>query len=111
MTLPEATGATGGAARRYPGRPHVRRALRPLRDDLHAPRGRGRLGEAEVDEALREIRVALLEADVNFVVVRKMVARIKERTVGIETSKSLTPAQQVIKAVHTSWSRPWAARP
>src|SRR5215212_4246305 len=64
-------------------------------------RGRGRLGEAEVDEALREIRVALLEADVNFVVVRKMVARIKERTVGIETSKSLTPAQQVIKAVHT----------
>jgi signal recognition particle subunit SRP54 len=62
-------------------------------------RGRGRLGEAEVDEALREIRVALLEADVNFVVVRKMVARIKERTVGIEASKSLTPAQQVIKAV------------
>jgi signal recognition particle subunit SRP54 len=63
-------------------------------------RGRGRLGPAEVDEALREIRVALLEADVNFVVVRKMVARIKERTVGIEASKSLTPAQQVIKAVH-----------
>src|SRR5215216_3839948 len=62
-------------------------------------RGRGRLGEAEVDEALREIRVALLEADVNFVVVRRMVARIKERTVGIEASKSLTPAQQVIKAV------------
>src|SRR5215217_3659188 len=64
-------------------------------------RGRGRLVEAEVDEALREIRVALLEADVNFLVVRTMVARIKERTVGIETSKSLTPAQQVIKAVHT----------
>ena len=64
-------------------------------------RGRGRLGEAEVDEALREIRVALLEADVNFVVVRNMVARIKERCVGIETSKSLSPAQQVIKAVHT----------
>src|SRR5215218_5494183 len=63
-------------------------------------RGRGRLGEAEVDEALREIRVALLEADVNFVVVRTMVSRIKERTVGIEASKSLTPAQQVIKAVH-----------
>src|SRR5215213_4382896 len=64
-------------------------------------RGRGRLGPAEVDEALREIRVALVEADVNFVVVRNMVARIKERTVGIEASKSLTPAQQVIKAVHT----------
>src|SRR5919107_1611449 len=64
-------------------------------------RGRGRLGPAEVDEALREIRVALLEADVNFVVVRSMIARIKERTVGIEASRSLTPAQQVIKAVHT----------
>ena len=64
-------------------------------------RGRGRLGPAEVDEALREIRVALLEADVNFVVVRKMVARIKERCVGIEASKSLSPAQQVIKAAHT----------
>jgi signal recognition particle subunit SRP54 len=64
-------------------------------------RGKGRLGEADVDEVLREIRTALLEADVNFVVVRNMVARIKERTVGIEASKSLTPAQQVIKAVHT----------
>ncbi|CAN5625426.1 signal recognition particle protein [soil metagenome] len=64
-------------------------------------RGRGRLGEAEVDEVLREIRVALLEADVNLGVARSMVARIKERCVGIEASKSLSPAQQVIKAVHT----------
>ena len=63
-------------------------------------RSRGRLGEAEVDEVLREIRVALLEADVNLTVVRRMVARIKERTVGIEASKSLSPAQQVIKIVH-----------
>jgi signal recognition particle subunit SRP54 len=63
-------------------------------------RGRGRLGEAEVDEALREIRLALLEADVNFQVVRGLVARIRERCVGLELSKSLTPAQQVIKAVH-----------
>ena len=63
-------------------------------------RSRGRLNEADVDEVLREIRVALLEADVNFVVVREMVKRIKERTVGIELSKALSPAQQVIKIVH-----------
>src|SRR5687767_12746712 len=63
-------------------------------------RGRGRLGEAEVDEVLREIRLALLEADVNFKVVRNLVSRIKERTVGAELSKSLSPAQQVIKIVH-----------
>ncbi|MDP9402677.1 MAG: signal recognition particle protein [Actinomycetota bacterium] len=63
-------------------------------------RSRGRLGEAEVDEVLREIRLALLEADVNFLVVKKMLARIKQRCVGIETSQSLSPAQQVIKIVH-----------
>ncbi|MDQ1439058.1 MAG: signal recognition particle subunit [Acidimicrobiaceae bacterium] len=63
-------------------------------------RSRGRLNEADVDEVLREIRVALLEADVNFIVVREMVKRIKERTVGIELSLALSPAQQVIKIVH-----------
>ncbi|HEV2368475.1 MAG TPA: signal recognition particle protein, partial [Acidimicrobiales bacterium] len=63
-------------------------------------RGRGRLGEAEVDEALREIRVALLEADVNFKVVRGLISRIRERLVGIDRSTSLTPAQQVNKSVH-----------
>jgi signal recognition particle subunit SRP54 len=63
-------------------------------------RRRGRLGDADVDEVLREIRVALLEADVNLSVARAMVSRIKERTVGLELSKSLSPAQQVIKAVH-----------
>jgi len=63
-------------------------------------RSRGRLTEADVDEVLREIRVALLEADVNFVVVREMVKRIRERTVGIELSQALSPAQQVIKIVH-----------
>ena len=63
-------------------------------------RGKGRLGEADVDEVLREIRTALLEADVSFLVVRSMVARIRERTVGAELSKSLSPAQQVIKIVH-----------
>ncbi|MDP8976844.1 MAG: signal recognition particle protein [Actinomycetota bacterium] len=63
-------------------------------------RGRGRLGEAEVDGILREIRVALLEADVNFLVVKGMVARIKERCVGTDLSKSLSPAQQVVKIVN-----------
>ncbi|MGH9181103.1 MAG: signal recognition particle protein, partial [Acidimicrobiales bacterium] len=63
-------------------------------------RGRGRLGEAEVDEVLREIRLALLEADVNFLVVKKMVGRIRERCIGADLSQSLTPAQQVIKIVH-----------
>src|SRR5919199_3594431 len=63
-------------------------------------RGRGRLSEADVDAALREIRLALLEADVNFRVVKDLVARIREATVGAELSKSLTPAQQVIKIVN-----------
>src|SRR3954469_16710338 len=63
-------------------------------------RGRGRLGDAEVDEVLREIRLALLEADVNFKVVRNLVGRIRERCVGAELSQSLSPSQQVIKIVH-----------
>jgi signal recognition particle subunit SRP54 len=63
-------------------------------------RGKGRISEADVDEVLHEIRVALLEADVNFKVVRGFVARIKERAVGAELSKALNPAQQVIKIVH-----------
>jgi signal recognition particle subunit SRP54 len=64
-------------------------------------RSRGRLGEADVDAVLREIRVALLEADVNYKVVKDIVARIKEQCVGVDLSASLTPAQQVIKIVHS----------
>src|SRR3954471_7031953 len=63
-------------------------------------RSRGRLGEKEVDEVLREIRLALLEADVNFRVVKGVVARIKEKCLGADLSQSLSPAQQVIKIVH-----------
>jgi signal recognition particle subunit SRP54 len=63
-------------------------------------RSRGRLSEADVDEILREIRLALLQADVNIKVVRGFVARIKEKTTGLELSESLTPGQQVIKYVH-----------
>jgi len=61
---------------------------------------RGRLSEADVDVALREVRVALLEADVNFKLVKEFVGRIRERTVGIELSRTITPGQQVIKIVH-----------
>jgi signal recognition particle subunit SRP54 len=63
-------------------------------------RGRGRLGDAEVAEVLREIRVALLEADVNLAVVRDLIERIRARCTSAELSKSLTPAQQVIKIVN-----------
>jgi len=63
-------------------------------------RGRGRLSEADVDEVMREIRVALLEADVNFTVVKGLIERVRERCLGAEVSESLTPAQQVVKIVH-----------
>ncbi len=63
-------------------------------------RGKGRLGEEDVDAVLREIRVALLEADVNLLVVRNLVNRIREECIGADLSQSLTPAQQVIKIVH-----------
>ncbi len=61
---------------------------------------RGVLTEADVDAALREVRLALLEADVNYKVVKSFIKRVKEQTVGRETRKGLTPAQQVIKIVH-----------
>jgi signal recognition particle subunit SRP54 len=68
-------------------------------------RGRGRLSEADVDEALREIRLALLQADVNLRVVRDFVTRIREELVGLDLSQSLTPSQQVIKVVHDEMKR------
>lgn len=63
-------------------------------------KGRGYLKEEDVDVALREIRLALLEADVNFKVVRSLITRIKEKAVGKEVLESLTPGQQVVKIVH-----------
>jgi signal recognition particle subunit SRP54 len=63
-------------------------------------RRRGTLSEADVEEVLREIRLALLEADVNFTVVRNLVGRIRERAVGVEVSKALNPVQQVVKIVN-----------
>ncbi len=63
-------------------------------------RGKGRLSEADIDEVMREVRVALLEADVNIKVVRGFVERVKARIVGTDLSKALNPGQQVIKYVH-----------
>ncbi len=63
-------------------------------------RGKGRLSEADVDATLREIRLALLEADVNVSVARDLLDRVKERAVGEEVHKSLTPGQQVVKIVN-----------
>ncbi|MGH8884273.1 MAG: signal recognition particle protein [Egibacteraceae bacterium] len=63
-------------------------------------RGRGKLTEDQVEEGLREIRLALLEADVNFRVVRTFVRRIQERSVGAEVSEALNPGQQIVKVVH-----------
>ncbi len=62
-------------------------------------RGKGKLSEKDVDEALREIRLALLEADVNFEVVKNLVSRIRDRAVGDELSKALNPSQQIVKIV------------
>ncbi len=71
-----------------------------LNDTFTRLRGKGRLSEADVDAALREVRIALLEADVNVAVVKSMLARVKERAMGTEVTKSLTPGQQMIKIVH-----------
>ncbi|MFO7279669.1 MAG: signal recognition particle protein [Thermoanaerobacterales bacterium] len=63
-------------------------------------RSKGTLRESDVDEVLREIRLALLEADVNYVVVRSMLARIRERAVGTRVHEALNPSQQVVKLVN-----------
>jgi signal recognition particle subunit SRP54 len=67
---------------------------------LDGLRGKGRLTEDDINVAMREIRLALLEADVNFAVVRDFVARVKEQALGSEVLNSLTPGQQLIKIVH-----------
>jgi signal recognition particle subunit SRP54 len=63
-------------------------------------RRRGKLSAADVDTAIREVRLALLEADVNYGVVKDFITRVRERAVGVEVSKALNPAQQVIKIVN-----------
>ncbi len=71
-----------------------------LQNALSKLTGKGKLTEANVDEAMREVRLALLEADVNYKVVKDFVKRIKARAIGSEVMESLTPGQQVIKIVN-----------
>ncbi|MEM5770744.1 MAG: signal recognition particle receptor subunit alpha, partial [Bacillota bacterium] len=71
-----------------------------LQQTFRKLRGRGRLTEADVVEAMREVRMALLEADVNYKVVKDFVARVKERAIGQDVLESLTPAQHVVKIVN-----------
>ncbi len=71
-----------------------------LRDALSKLTGRGRVTEADVDAVMREVRLALLEADVNYRVVKEFVARVRERAIGTEVLETLNAGQQVIKIVH-----------
>jgi signal recognition particle subunit SRP54 len=71
-----------------------------LQSALGDLRGRGKLDEEAISRAMREIRLALLEADVNFEVVKSFVSQVRERALGQEVLKSITPGQQVVKVVH-----------
>jgi signal recognition particle subunit SRP54 len=71
-----------------------------LQDTFRKLRGMGKLTEKNIEESLREVRLALLEADVSFKVVKDFIARVKERAIGGEVLSSLTPGQQVIKIVY-----------
>jgi signal recognition particle subunit SRP54 len=76
-----------------------------LQSILGGLRSRGKLDEETVSKALREIRLALLEADVNLGVVKEFIAAVKERALGAEVTKSLTPGQEVVKIVHEELTR------
>ena len=71
-----------------------------LQNTIQKIRGKGKVSEADVKEMMREVRLALLEADVNFKVVKDFVKKVSERAIGQEVLKSLTPGQQIIKIVN-----------
>ena len=71
-----------------------------LQGVFSALKGKGSLTEADIDAAMREVKLSLLEADVNFKVVKEFVANVKEKAIGAEVLNSLTPAQQVVKIVN-----------
>src|SRR6202163_2314843 len=73
---------------------------RNLTDALKRLRGRGRITEANIREAMQEVRKALLEADVNFTVVQDFVARVTQRSVGQEVLRTLDPSEQIVKIVY-----------
>jgi signal recognition particle subunit SRP54 len=76
-----------------------------LQSILGGLRSRGKLDEETISKAMREIRLALLEADVNLAVVKDLTAAVKERALGAEVTKSLTPGQEVVKIVHEELTR------
>src|SRR5437899_10441947 len=63
-------------------------------------RGHGKISEANIDAALRQVRLALLEADVNFQVAKNFIARVKEKALGEAVLRSITPGQQIVKIFH-----------
>ena len=71
-----------------------------LQDTFRKLKNKGKLTESDVSEAMREIRVALLEADVSYKVAKQFINSVKERAVGQEVMESLTPGQHVVKIVH-----------
>ena len=71
-----------------------------LQNALKALKGKGKLSEKDIDLAMREVKLSLLEADVNFKVVKGFINKVKQRAVGHEVMDSLTPGQQVVKIVH-----------
>src|SRR5881396_4135568 len=71
-----------------------------LQSAMSDVRSRGKLSEDDVNKAMREIRLALLEADVNFRVVKEFTSRVKERALGADVIGQLNPGQQVVKIVH-----------
>src|SRR4051812_7421234 len=100
LTCPKGTRRGRRARRRYPSAAMFDALSDKLQHALGDLRGRGRLDEESVSKAMREIRLALLEADVNLAVVKEFVARVRERAVGADVTKSLTPGQEVVKIVH-----------
>ena len=71
-----------------------------LQDVFKELRGHGTIGEANIDAALRHVRLALLEADVDFQVAKKFIARVKEKALGETVLRSITPGQQIVKIFH-----------
>jgi signal recognition particle subunit SRP54 len=76
-----------------------------LQDTFRKLRGMGKLSEKNIEDSLREVRLALLEADVNFKVVKEFIIGVKERAIGSEVMNSLTPGQQVVKIVYDELTR------
>ena len=71
-----------------------------LQDVFKNLRGQGRISEANVQDAMREVRMALLEADVEFSVAKNFIARVRDKALGEEVLRSITPGQQIVKIFH-----------